>query len=206
MKIQQKFLSSTKGKSGGEHKKWATLRESWEFGYLHYTEDRLRYALQSLHLAITPSVRELNRLWRCLVAFTIYNTLANTESLMSYLVWRIFVNKTGTLHIFYFFFSPLSWLYALFTCEIFFCQPPSLKRRSEATTTIRVVQLWQRQTKPEYMYFCSRQPIAYQRYKTQHFWYNANLNKNISGHTHQSTGDCAWTASKYPVSRLKNRK
>lgn len=50
MKIQQKFLSSTKGKLGGEHKKWATLRESWEFGYLHYTEDRLRYALQSLHL------------------------------------------------------------------------------------------------------------------------------------------------------------
>ena len=91
MKIQQKFLSSTKGKTGGEHKKWATLRESWEFGYLHYTEDRLRYALQSLHLAITPSVKELNRLWRCLVAFTIYNTLANTESLnMSYLVWENF--------------------------------------------------------------------------------------------------------------------
>lgn len=108
MKIQQKFQSSTKGKSGGEHKKWATLCESWEFGYLHYTEGRLRYALQSLHPAIMPSVRELNRLWRCLVAFTIYNTLANTESLMSYLVWRIFVNKKGTLYIFYLILFPLS--------------------------------------------------------------------------------------------------
>lgn len=168
MKIQQKFLSSTKGKTGGEHKKWATLRESWEFGNLHYTEDRLRYALQSLHLAITPSVRELNRLWRCLVAFTIYNTLANTESLMSYLVWRIFVNKTGTLpvHIFYLIFFPSQLIVCTIYMWNFFCQPPSLKRRSEATTTIRVVQLWQRQTKPEYMYFCSRQPIAYQRYKT----------------------------------------
>lgn len=164
MKIQQKFLSSTKGKTGGEHKKWATLRESWEFGYLHYTEDRLRYALQSLHLAITPSVRELNRLWRCLVAFTIYNTLANTESLMSYLVWRIFVNKTGTLHIFYFFFPPLSWLYALFTCEIFFLSTTIPQEKKWSHNNNKGLQFWQRQTKPEY--FCSRQPIAYQRYKT----------------------------------------